>query len=163
MGVPTTTELIKVTGVSPYSVYSGSQRYSFNKGVDSSMFNKGNTYSVNVKVGPKGAKYIDSVSNNLGVLAGDATPEPSTSALNPSLNKNESRVMTKDDYWKRKEERELANQPLIRRSGVVQAAVQAVATHASSVEDLKFKAFALAEDMLKWVNDVPQEKGELNA
>lgn len=152
----TTTKLIKVTGVSPYSVYSGQQRYSFNKGVNSTMFVKGNTYSVNVKVGSKGGEYIDSVSNDLGVLAGDATPAEPTPSLNPNINKSNS--FTKDDYWRNKEQRDLENQPLIRKSGLIQAAVQAVATHASSVEDLEAKAITLAEHMLTWVNNTTSTK-----
>lgn len=156
MSATTVTKLIKVTGVSPYSVYSGSQRYSFNKGVDSTMFTKGNTYSVNVKIGAKGGEYIDSVSNNLGVLAGDATPVPANGggALNPDLNKN---AVANSNPRRAKMGEPLTDYDLeiqahISRSGVVQAAVQAVASHATSVDDLQVKALALAEAMLSWVN-----------
>ncbi len=146
-----TTELIKVTGVSPYSVYSGQQRYSFNKNVNSTMFTKGNTYSINMKVGPKGAKYIDSVSNDLGVLAGDATPvaTSATGTLDANINVRSS-FQKKDDgmskaEWAAKDKR-------ISRSGVIQAAVVAVAPHSQSVEDLQAKAFILANAMLEYVN-----------
>ena len=156
MSVPTVTELIRVTGVSEYSVYSGQQRYSFNKGVNSTMFAKGNTYSVNVKVGAKGAKYIDSVSNNLGVLQADvsSTPAPSGAALNPDLNKNSApdNRPRKTKFGDALTDYDLEHDSHIQRSGVIQAAVQAVAPHASSVEDLQAKAFTLAEAMLLWVN-----------
>ena len=92
----TVTELIRVTGVSEYSVYSGQQRYSFNKGVTSAMFTKGNTYSVNVKIGKNGGKYIDSVSNNLGVLDADVSAG-STPALNPEINKGSTSSFKKSN------------------------------------------------------------------
>ena len=151
MATQTVTKLIKVTGVSPYSVYSGTQRYSFNKGVDSTMFVKGNTYSVNVKVGVKGGEYIDSVSNNLGVLAGDATPAPASngSALNPEFNKSSFKKSTDSGLSK---EEWAAKDIRISRSGVIQAAVQACASHSKDVADLQAKSITLAEAMLAWVN-----------
>jgi len=157
----TVTELIRVTGVSEYSVYSGQQRYSFNKGVNSSMFTKGNTYSVNVKVGKNGGKYIDSVSNDLGVLAGDVTPAATSSnagALNPNINKGsnfKSFSAKKDDNMTKEEW--AAKDVRISRSGVIQAAVQAVATHSKDVNDLEVKAIALAEAMLAFVNQSSKE------
>ncbi len=155
MAAQTVTKLIKVTGVSPYSVYSGTQRYSFNKDVNSTMFVKGNTYSVNVKVGSKGGEYIDSIINNLGAIAGDATPAPASSgsALNPDLNKNavNDGRPRKTKFGDPLTNYDLDHDARIARSGVIQAAVQAVATHASSVEDLEAKAIKLAEAMLSWV------------
>ncbi len=154
-----TTELIRVTGVSPYSVYSGQQRYSFNKGISSGMFTKGNTYSVSVAVSNKGAKYIHAVSNDLGALGADVNT--STPALNPSVNQvpasnnNPRRAKMGEpltDY-------DLHIQACISRSGVIQAAVQAVAVH-SKLDDLEGNAIRLAEGMLKWVNN--SNNGEQN-
>lgn len=152
-----TVELIKITGVSPYSVYAGQTRYSFNKGVSSDQFQKGHTYSVAVKIGKNGGKYIDRVDSDLGVLQADVSvPQPikNQGPLNPETNK-----LPSDDRPRRAKQGEpltaydLAVQDQISRSGVIQAAVQAVAAHVSSVDELKVKAKELAEDMLLWVRN----------
>ncbi len=150
------TELIRVTGVSPYSVYSGQQRYSFNKGITSNMFVKGNTYSVSIAVSAKGAKYIHQVSNDLGALQADVNDSPAP-ALNPSLNKNvDVNRPRRAKMGEPLTDYDLLIQQSISRSGVVQAAVQAVASHAKDVDDLQVKAITLAEAMLSWVNKTNQ-------
>lgn len=163
-----TVELIKITGVSPYSVYAGQTRYSFNKGVDSSMFAKGNTYSVAVRIGKNGGKYIDRVDNNLGVI----NVEPAQASV-PTTNKNqrplnpETNMLVSATHPRRSKQGEpltdydLEVQERISRSGVIQAAVQAVASHASSPQDLEAKAITLAEAMLKWVNQNNKEVSPL--
>lgn len=78
------TEMIKITGVSEYSVFAGQTRYGFNKPVNSTMFQKGHTYSVAVVTGSKGGKYISRIDSDLGVLETDAN---AGSVLNPELNK----------------------------------------------------------------------------
>jgi len=148
-----TIELIKITGVSQYCVFAGSVRYGFNKPVESTQFQKGHTYSVAVVAGTKGGKYISRVDNDLGVLSAD---QPSTTpALNPSFNQASvpSNAPRRSKQGEPLTPYDLATQERISRAGVLQAAVQAVASHASSVDDLKTKAFDLAESMLTWVNN----------
>lgn len=147
----TNVELIKITGVSQYSVFAGQTRYGFNKPVDSTMFQKGHTYSVAVVTGSKGGKYISRVDNDLGVLNAD---QPNAPALNPSFNQAPSTTVGRpvNEFGKPVSDYAIAKDARISRSGVIQAAVQAVASHSKDVEDLKAKATDLAESMLTWVN-----------
>lgn len=81
--MPNVTELIRITGVSPYSVFSGSTRFSFNKGLDSSMFVKGSSYSVETYVNDKGNKVISKLLNCLGTLGADVgTASPLDASAN---------------------------------------------------------------------------------
>ena len=163
----TTTELIRVTGVSPYSVYAGKARYSFNKDVNSTQFQKGHTYSVSVKVGKNGGKYIDRVDADMGVLnleggtsAGVTQPSENQRPLNPETNvlPPTGGVNTAPRRAKQGEPLtayDLAIQEQISRSGVIQAAVQAVSPHVNNLTDLKEQSRLLAEDMLSWVTQKP--------
>lgn len=165
-------ELIQVTGISPFSVYSGNVRYSFNKGVDSTMFQKGHTYSVSINIGTNGGKYINRVDGDLGVVNLTGTPEASLNAdenklptaPNPTTatastpakapykkpwsgggsKKSDDSGLTKEE-WAAKDRR-------IQRSGLIQAAVVAVASHVGTVEQLEVEAIKLSEAMLTWVN-----------
>lgn len=152
-----TVELIRVTGVSPYSVFAGSTRYSFNKGITSGQFQKGHAYSVTVTVGKNGNKYINGVTNDLGVLDADIsqvsvpTTNKENTPLNPETNVLVSRPV--NEYGKPVSDYAIAKDGRIARSGVIQAAVQAVSSHVKDVDELKLKARELAEDMLLWVNN----------
>jgi len=64
--------------------------------------------------------------------------------------------MTKDDYWRRREERDIETGVRIRRSGVIQAAAMSVGTSqyntGSTIESYADVVEKLAERMLAWVN-----------
>ena len=164
----TMTELIRVTGVSPYSVYAGKARYSFNKDVNSTQFQKGHTYSISVKVGKNGGKYIDRVDADMGVLnleggtpqAGVTQPSENQRPLNPETNVLPPAGVVNTTPRRAKQGEpltayDLAIQEQISRSGVIQAAVQAVSPHVNNLEDLKTQSRLLAEDMLSWVTQKP--------
>ena len=156
-------ELIKVTGVSPYSVFSGNSRYSFNKGISSGQFQKGHTYSILVSVGKNGNKYINGVTNDLGVLDADTAEVPVTTTqnnrpLNPETNMLAARPI--NEWGKPVSDYAIAKDFRIARSGVIQAAVQAVAGHVKDTEELKVKAIELAEAMLSWVNHLPERTSD---
>ncbi len=61
----------------------------------------------------------------------------------PKFNKVDEKPMTKDDYWKRREERDIETGIRIRRSGVIQVAVQVMG-------DFN-KAIQLADSMLSYI------------
>lgn len=171
-----TVELIKVTGISPYSVFSGTNRYSFNKGVDSAMFVKGHTYSVSINIGKNGGKYINRVDSDLGELNLNGAPEGVATPLDAAVNQMPATPVAvntqaaKPAYVKKawaprkaaatdsglsKEEWADKDQR-IKRSGLIQAAVGAVATHVTSLDQLGPEAIKLAEVMQVWVDNKPQ-------
>lgn len=157
-----TIELIKITGVSQFCVFAGQVRYGFNKPVDSTAFQKGHTYSVAVVTGTKGGKYISRVNSDLGALE----VEPSTgSVLNPELNqqpvgsKVDVPAPTFNKTWTKKpfagksglsEEQWAAKNTQMSRAGAIQAAVQAVSSHCSNVDEIKVKALPLAEFIIEF-------------
>lgn len=147
------TEIVRVTGVGPFSIFSGSNKYQYGKGIDKGMFTKGHTYSITFNVGSKGTKYINTVSDT-GFVADVPTAPLLDSKVNqaPTFvvpSKNPSRAgfgQPLTDY-------DMQVQHDIHRSGLIQACVQAVSQHCHKAEDIGPTAIKLAEEVSKWVKE----------
>lgn len=148
-------ELIKISAVGPFGVNSGGVWYKLGKGIKPEDFTRGCTYSIDVAVSAKGAKYINKIVNNLGAQVA-VKSEP---LLNPDLNTEKAQVSVAqppdtrplNEYGKPVSDYAIAKDKRIARSGVIQAAVQAMSAHVSNREQLEVEGIALAEAMLKWV------------
>lgn len=153
------TEIIKVSAVGPFGVNSKGVWYKLGKGVQTSSFVKGHTYSLEIGQGSKGAKFINQIVQDMGNVGGTEAPKP---LLNPDLNttppapsaspKVDNRPV--NEYGKPVSDYAIAKDKRISRSGVIQAAVQAMTTHVQGREELEKEATLLAEAMLKWINEV---------
>jgi hypothetical protein len=84
------------------------------------------------------------------------TQAPAASELPKTTKHTRETPMTKDDYWRRREERDIETGVRIRRSGVIQAAAMSVGTSqyntGSTIESYADVVEKLAERMLAWVN-----------
>lgn len=139
-------ELVKVTSVGPYGIKVGNEYYRFGKKLGKYNFQQGHTYSIDIGMG-KGkdgspAKYINAVLDDIG---GSAVPE-----LNPSI--NQAAVPAALDNRPRRAgfdkpltEYDLRLQVQISLAGLLQAAMQGVATHVSSVDKLIAESQRVAE------------------
>jgi len=149
-----TTELLKITAVGPYGVNSGGTWYKLGKGMTVGMFQRGSTYSVEVYTGTKGGKFINKVIQNI-------TSVPTEPLLNPQFNSSAPILEVEkpkdtrplNEYGKPVSDYAIAKDQRIARSGVIQAAVQAMSGHVSNREQLEKEGILLAEAMLKWVKE----------
>lgn len=146
------TETIKITAIGPYGVNVNGTWYKMGKGITTNLFTRGSTYSVDIFVGNKGGKFINKILSTRPVEVTTKVEEP---LLNPELN---STPIIKDtrpvnEYGKPVSDYALAKDQRIARSGVIQAAVQAMSPHISNREQLEKESILLAEAMLKWVKE----------
>ena len=147
------TETITVQLVGPYGPLVNGVFYRLGQGVNVNSFTKGGSYQVECGLGKtkKGelVKYINKVVGT--------TPAPvATSPLDASLNQSSKSTITDNRPRRTKfgdplSEYDLDLDGKIRRSGLVQAAVQAVASHVSKKEDIAPAAILVATELLKWV------------
>jgi len=123
-------------------------------------FTPGASYKVTFNEGPKGGKYINAmeqvdnvpVSKSTSIVKGFPGEDVSSKARKIVIEPQSKRPTNGDDKmtkadWAAKDRR-------ISRSGVVQAAVQAVAASglSRSLDDLRNDSIVLAGHMLDWVN-----------
>lgn len=150
-------ELIKISAIGPFGVNSGGVWYKLGKGVKPEDFIKGCTYSIDVATSTKGAKYINKIVSNMGaqVFTKPVRIEP---LLNPDLNTEKATpnvpppdTRPLNEYGKPVSDYAIAKDKRIARSGVIQAAVQAMSAHVSNREQLEKESILLAEAMLTWV------------
>lgn len=96
-------------------------------------------------------------SNSEETATTSATPQTG-GLIEPERNHSSraQKEMTKDDYWRRREERDIETGVRIRRSGVIQAAAMSVGTSqynlGSTIDSYADVVEKLAERMLAWVN-----------
>lgn len=149
--MPEVLDLVKIEAIGPHGILSGGSWFKVKDPLKAS-FVKGKSYSVKTTIGPKGGKEIVGIE-------GTALP-----LLDPNTNKAQyvppSTVISKDDYWKRKEERDvareqrdIAKEPLIQRSGIMQASLKAVSAHVAKLDDLVPAAIKVAEEALVWIKN----------
>lgn len=143
---------VTITAVGPHGVLSNGQWYRVKDALKAS-FVKGQTYSVKTVVGIKGGKEITSIESApvLNPMLNQAPPA-TPSYTKPKWTPRPQASSAKDDYWKRKEEKDAVREPLIQRSGIVQAALKAVSAHVAKTSDLAPEAIKVAEEVLKWIN-----------
>lgn len=144
---------ITVKAIGPYGVNDGTKWYKFGKGIKGADFTKGATYNVTTFDG-KGGTFINKI------LSADA-PIADAPVLNPAVNqmiaeaKAETRAPatnTPTKYGKPLSNYEVDQDLRIRRSGLIQASVQAVTNHVANKDQLVSAAIEVAEELLKWVN-----------
>lgn len=144
-------EIIKISAVGPYGVKVGNTWYKLNKGVEPSAFTNGNTYSVSVNAGQKGGKYINRIENNMGVLHVDVG-QPSAPLLDTNTNKApDVSGPRRAGFGQPLTQYDLDTQHEIRRSGLIQAAMNAVASHVPNVDKLISESQRVAEAQEQWV------------
>jgi hypothetical protein len=144
------TEILKVTAIGPYGINCGGTWYKLGKGITTNLFQRGTAYTVEVATSAKGAKFINKI---IGTVA---IPTPSVPLLDPTLNTSSNALTTQDvrplnEYGKPVSDYAIAKDKRIARSGVIQAAVQAMSPHVSNREQLEKESILLAEAMLTWV------------
>ena len=149
------TEIINVKFVGPYGPNVNGVFYRLGNGVNVNAFKAGMTYEVECGLGKtkKGelVKYINKI---VGIPSNAATASP----LDASLNQSSKSTITDNRPRRTKfgdplSEYDLDLDGKIRRSGLVQAAVQAVASHVSKKEDIAPAAILVASELLKWVEN----------
>lgn len=142
---------LTVKAIGPYGVNDGEKWYKFGKGISGADFAKGSTYDVATFSG-KGGVFINKIN-------GASAPV----VLNPAINQmiSEAKQEAKKDpnykvppmkYGKPLSDYEVDQDLRIRRSGLIQASVQAVTNHVANKDQLVSAAIEVAEELLKWVN-----------
>jgi hypothetical protein len=140
---------LTVKAIGPFGVNDGSMWYKFGKGMSGDQFTKGSTYDVETFKGKSGI-FINKIN-------GEA--QASAPVLNPEVNK-----MIKESfkpaaipagptkYGKPLSAYEVEQEYRIRKSGIIQASVQAVSPHVANKDQLVTAAIEVAEELLKWVD-----------